>query len=490
MDIPLNLDPKSSEPLYRQLYDSFKAGIIAGRFDAGSKLPASRALSRSIGVSRITVTECYERLISEGYLEARRGSGTFVSLHLPEFSLFASHEPAASSKAVTDSLPLRLSRYGSAVNIPLHRLTPPETLRLDRHGPDVSHFPRKVWARLLARRFQESNGDLFDYAYDFRGDFNLRDSIARYLAKARAVVCDPDQILIVSGSQQAIYLSARILLNEGDRVAMESPGYYFAGQTFSSQGAEIVPIPVDRGGIEVAKLNKQKDIRMVYVTPSHQFPTGASLTLSRRKALLAWARKNNAFILEDDYDSEFRYRERPLPALQGISSDAPVIYTGSFSKMLFPSIRLGYLVLPKQLFTAFRTAKLLNDMHSSTFHQHVLADFLMGGHLEPHLRRMRTLYDKRRTFLIRVLKDHFGSDVTIYGDEAGMYLLARFRSSLSEEQAFERALNAGVRLERLFWPGGVSETQLGYVRFVFAYAAFSEKDLQLAGRRLATAFLS
>jgi GntR family transcriptional regulator / MocR family aminotransferase len=491
MDIPLNLNPKSSEPLYRQLYDSFRNGIIDGRFEAGSKLPASRALSKSIGVSRITVTECYERLISEGYLKARRGSGTFVCAHVPEGSLFASHEPETESKErIDNNLPPRLSRYGTAVNFSLHRLTPPDTLRLDRHGPDVSHFPRKVWGKLLARRLQESNGDLFNYAHDFRGEPKLRDSIARYLAKARAVICDPDQILIVSGSQQAIYLSARILLNEGDRVAMESPGYYFAGQIFSSQGAEIVPIPVDKHGIEVAKLNKQNDIRMVYVTPSHQFPTGASLTLSRRRALLSWAQKNNAFIIEDDYDSEFRYRERPLPALQGISPDSSVIYTGSFSKMLFPSVRLGYLVLPRKLFTAFRTAKLLNDLHSSTFHQHILGDFLAGGHLESHLRRMRTLYDKRRTLLIHILRNHFGSNVSIFGDEAGMYLLARFRINLSEEQAYDRALKIGVRLERLFWPGGIPVVERGYVRFVFAYAALSEKDLQQVGRRLATAFLS
>jgi GntR family transcriptional regulator / MocR family aminotransferase len=489
MDIPLEFDPKSEQPLYRQLYDSVRAGILDGRFNAGLRLPASRALARSVGVSRITVTECYERLIAEGYLEARRGSGTFVRARLPELSPFALRKPDAPLDRELGDLSPRLSRYGTAVNVSLHRPTPPDTLRLDRHGPDVSQFPRTVWAKLLARRLQGSDRSLLNYAQDFRGSPNLRNQLALYLAQARAVICDPDQILIVSGSQQAIYLAARILLNEGDQVAMESPGYYFAGWTFSSQGATIVPIPVDKYGIKVAELTKQKDVRMVYVTPSHQFPTGASLTLSRRKALLAWARKNNAFILEDDYDSEFRYRERPLPALQGITPDGPVIYTGSFSKMLFPSLRLGYIVLPKPLFTTFRTAKLLNDMHSSLFHEQVLADFLAGGHLESHLRRMRTLYDRRRTLLIRILRDHFGKKVSISGDEAGMYLLARFQSSLSEEQAWDRAYKAGLRLERLYWPGGVSEEKPGYIRFVFAYAALSEKELQLVGRRLSAAFL-
>jgi GntR family transcriptional regulator / MocR family aminotransferase len=271
-------------------------------------------------------------------------------------------------------------------------------------------------------------------------------------------------------------------------VAMESPGYYFAGRTFSAQGAEIVPISVDKHGIKVSELAKQKDVRMVYVTPSHQFPTGVSLSLSRRKSLLAWAENNNAFILEDDYDSEFRYRERPLPALQGIATNGSVIYTGSFSKMLFPSLRLGYLVLPPKLFTAFRTAKLLNDMHSSPFHEHLLADFLAGGHLESHLRRMRTLYDKRRTALIRVLQHHFGDKVTISGDEAGMYFLATFQSNLSEDEAWNRAFKAGVRLERLFWPGGTSVEQPRKIRFVFAYASFSEKEIEVAGQRLASAF--
>ncbi|WP_158793246.1 PLP-dependent aminotransferase family protein, partial [Granulicella sp. L60] len=364
------------------------------------------------------------------------------------------------------------------------------TIRLDRHGPDVSHFPQKVWARLVAKRMHENGGSMFEYAYDFRGDPTLRALTARYLAQARAVTCDPDQILIVSGSQQAIYLAARILLNEGDHVAMESPGYYFAGRIFSSQGAQLIPIPVDRHGLKVAELKRHKDVRMLYVTPSHQFPTGASLTLSRRIALLKWARSSNAFILEDDYDSEFRYRESPLPALQGMAPSAPVIYTGSFSKLLFPSLRLGYLVLPKQLVTAFRTAKLLNDMQSSSFHQLVLADFLAEGHLDSHLRRMRTLYDGRRATLTQALRDHFGTRVRISGDEAGMYLLASFQSSLSEDEAWTRAFHAGVRLERLFWPAGASVKQPGYVQFVFAYGTLSDKELQLVASRLATVFLA
>lgn len=490
MDIPLNLDPKSPEPLYLQLYEGIKEGILNGRFHAGWKLPASRTLARSVGVSRITVTGCYDRLIAEGYLDTRRGSGTYVCRKLPELSLFAPQKSSKRPGNITNAQPPRLSRYGAAVDISLRRVAPPHTLRFDRHGPDVSHFPRKVWAKILARRIQESGKDLFDYAYDSRGNGALRSSVAEYLAKARAAACDPDQILIVSGSQQAIYLSARILLNEGDRVAMESPGYYFAGRAFSAQGAEVVPIPVDRNGIDVAKLRKQQNIRMVYVTPSHQFPTGVSLSISRRRALIAWARENNAFILEDDYDSEFRYKERPLPALQGLHDDAPVIYTGSFSKMLFPSIRLGYLVLPRQLLTAFRTAKLLNDIHSSSFNEQILADFLAQGHLDSHLRRMRTLYDKRRQTLIKVLRDCFGRKLSISGDEAGMYLLAKFRVPFSEDQAYERALKAGVQMERMYWPGGVPESQPGYVRFVLAYGSLSEKQLQQAGRRLAAAFLS
>jgi len=489
MDIALDFDPESSTPLYRQLYDSFKAGILDGRFAAGTKLPATRELARSIGVSRITVTECYERLLAEGYIEARRGSGTFVCKRLPELSLFASPSPAAAPETPAANLLPHLSRFGTAVNMLLNRPSIPGIIRLDLHGPDVAHFPRKVWARLIAKRMGRSGRDLFDYAFDSRGDPALRNALARYLAQARAVLCDPDQILIVSGSQQAISLTARILLNEGDRVAMESPGYYYAGRTFTSQGAEVVPISVDHHGIKVSELQKHKDIRMVYVTPSHQFPTGAALTLPRRKALLAWARANNALILEDDYDSEFRYRERPLPALQGIEPDAPVIYSGSFSKLLFPSLRLGYLVIPKQLYLPFRTAKVLADLQSSTFHQHILADFLIEGHLESHLRRMRTLYDKRRSILVRVLREHFGSKVTIFGDEAGMYLLARFRTNLTEQEAWERAHDAGVRTDRLYWPPGASETQHGYVRLVFAYATVSEKELQVAGRRLARAFL-
>jgi GntR family transcriptional regulator / MocR family aminotransferase len=490
MDIPLGLDTTSSTPLYRQLYDSLKTGIVAGRFAPGSRLPASRSLARSVGVSRITVTECFERLISEGYLEAKRGSGTFVCQELPESGLAVSPSAKTASISSAKEVSPRLSQYGTAVDVSMRRTTPREAILLDRHGPDVSQFPRKVWARLVARRMQESDQAMFDYSLDIRGYPDLRTLTARYLAQARAVICEPDQILIVSGSQQAIYLAARILLDQGDQVAMESPGYYYAGTTFSAQGAQIIPVAVDKHGIKVAELHQHKDIRMVYVTPSHQFPTGAALSLTRRNALLAWARKNKAFILEDDYDSEFRFRESPLPALQGISPSAPVIYTGSFSKLLFPSLRLGYLVLPKTLTTAFRTAKLLSDVESSPFHQLVLTDFLAKGHLESHLRRMRTLYAKRRSILIGVLQHHFGKAVKISGDDAGMYLLANFRTHLSEQDAWNRACAAGVRMEQLFWPDGVCKTPPGWVQFVFAYASRSEKELHLAGQRLATALLS
>jgi len=494
MEVALNLDPGSPVALYRQIYDGLRHGIVGGRFESGTKLPASRALANSLGVSRITVTECYERLISEGYLETRRGSGTFVCPSLPETGMYVSGTPVEIEPPppTQSDVPIRFSRYGEIVNSPIRKPNPPQILRLDSHGPEVAFFPRKLWTRLLVRRMQEDAPTLLQYTQEFNGSTDLRVALAHYLRMSRAVVCNPNQIIITSGSQQALYLAARIFLDPTDSVAMEAPGYRFAGRIFASQGATLLPIPVDRQGMQISQLKKHSGNppKLVYVTPSHQYPRGVSLSVSRRMDLLAWARQVGALILEDDYDSEYRYNERPLPSIQGMVPDAPVLYIGTFSKLLFPTLRLGYLVVPPAFQDVFTGAKLLCDIQSSSIDQRILTDFLAEGHLEPYVRKMRIIYGNRRARLVESLQSHFGKRVTIYGDQAGMHFLADFQIDLSEEDAFNRALAAGVRLERVYWPASPPVERPGHVQFVFAFAALNETELVVAAERLAKVFLA
>jgi GntR family transcriptional regulator / MocR family aminotransferase len=254
MEVALALNSNSPIALYRQIYDGLRDGIISGRFESGTRLPASRTLATSLGVSRITVTECYDRLVSEGYLETRRCSGTFVCTRLPERDLYAVGAAIGHNVQRQRDVPMRLSRYGPIINAPILQPVSPEIIRLDRHGPDVRAFPKKLWTRLWVRRMQEECSKRLQYTQEFSGSTDLRVAVAQYLRKSRAVICDPSQIVIVSGSQQAIYLAARVFLDDSDFVALESPGYRFAGRIFGSQGATLLPIPVDRNGMQITQL--------------------------------------------------------------------------------------------------------------------------------------------------------------------------------------------------------------------------------------------
>ena len=491
MDISLVLDPSSSTALHRQLYTELRSGILLGRFAASDKLPSSRALAQSLSVSRMTVTQCYDQLIAEGYLEPRRGSGTYVCSVLPELT-FSPASPKRDATKADPERPVRLSRYGIELQAHLTKMqtASPPALRLDYLGPDVSNFPTRVWSRLLARHSRNAKRELFEYAPDARGHRPLREAIAHYLKKARAVDCDADQIILVNGSQQAVDLSARILLNDGDAVALESPGYLAAARVFSAQGATIVPIAVDEEGMDVSRLQrlKTKAPKLVFVTPSHQFPTGASLSLTRRLALLDWASQHNAVILEDDYDSEYRYSGRPLPSLQGMASGAPVLYVGTFSKTLFPGLRIGYAVVPRSLVRVFARAKFLADRQGPSIEQYALTDFLNEGHYERHIRRMRRLYGQRRGVLVDLLRKHFGDAVVIRGDNSGMHLLAEFDLKISEREAFARAANAGVRLERVHRFEETKRSGRHRASFLFGFAQLSERTLRDGVARLAAAF--
>src|SRR5262249_47799191 len=318
----------------------------------------------------------------------------------------------------------------------------------------------------------------------------LREAIAGYLRHARAVKCDADQVVIENGAQQAIDLIAKLLIDRGDQVAIENPGYLGARRGFLAHGAELLPAPVDESGIVVDALNSRSKsgLKLVYVTPSHQFPTGVTLTLPRRLDLLCWAEKTGAMIVEDDYDSEFRFGSRPIPSLQGLANGDSVIYVGPYSKVLFPSLRVGYLVAAPSLARVFARAKWLTDLQTPAIEQQVLADFISEGHLERHLRRMRTIYNNRRQTLVRALETHFGDHVTILGENAGMSLMIRLRSEMNDHEIERLALESGVGLlsARHYYlgeerPNNVDNT----VEFLLGYAGMNERRIREGARRLA-----
>jgi GntR family transcriptional regulator/MocR family aminotransferase len=488
MDIAISLDSKGGLPLHRQLYEELRRAILAGRLAPGQRVPSTRALSRALGVSRSTVTQSYEDLLSEGYFQAAHGSGTFVSHQLPEELLRAAPGRAETASPRQGGAKARLSAYGESISRTwLDRQPGFEGLISFRHWrPDLEGFPSKEWGRLLARQCRAARRTMLDYASDSQGHRRLREAIARYLGRSRAVSCDADQVIIVSGSQQAIDLVTRVVVNRGDRIAVEDPGYLGARQIFLAHGAKLFPVPVDEAGAAVERLTARSagKIKLAYVTPSHQFPTGALLALARRLELIGWAAARGAIIIEDDYDSEYRYCGRPVPALQGLDQSGSVVYVGTFSKVLFPSLRLGYMIAPRSMVEVLARAKWLTDRQAPTLEQHALADFINEGHMERHVRRMRTLYDRRRAALVRALAANLGERVEVLGEDAGMHLMARLRTGMSNREIIERAAREGVGLvsasHYYLNSGGEGE-------FIFGYADLGERRIQEGIRRLARA---
>ncbi|WP_289501071.1 PLP-dependent aminotransferase family protein [Gloeocapsopsis sp. IPPAS B-1203] len=445
MDLALKLETTSTIPLHKQLYEEIRQAILSGRLKSEQRMPSTRALAKMLGISRATVLFSYDQLLSEGYLQTIPASGTFVACQLPDELLQSTSFPISLASPSW----LELSTYGTTlatVNLP----PPPgqkPLINFSCYGrPAFDEFPIQIWRRLLSRACCSST-TILDYPADPLGYKPLREAIARYLTQSRAVRCEPDQVAIVNGSQQALDLIARLFLNRGDRVVMEDPGYTEARYIFQVQGAEVLPVRVDRSGLVMEHLSAlTTPIKLVYVTPSHQFPTGAVLSLPRRLALLAWAQQTGAIILEDDYDSEFRYDERPIPALQGLTSSDSVIYIGTFSKVMFPSLRMGYLVIPQQLVSVVARAKWLVDRQSPLLEQHALTDFINEGHLESHIRRMRLLYAQRRRTLVQALTQHLENQVTIIGENAGMNAMVQFHTDQNDEKIIAQAEQKGVEL--------------------------------------------
>ncbi len=481
MDLAIALDNNALLPLHRQLYEELRRTILTGQLLPRQRIPSTRALAKSLGISRATVTLSYEQLLSEGYLQTAPGSGTFVCAQLPDDLL---QSALVETTRRVSKLPITLSTYGNNLSRPEMVRAPELDAAISfRYGqPALDQFPIDLWRRLMSRHCRLSH-DLLNYAKDAQGHKPLREAIVHYLSRARAVQCDTDQVIVVNGSQQALNLIGRLLINQGDWVALENPGYLGARHTFQSQGAQLYPVTVDESGLVVKELiHCPEPIKLVYVTPSHQFPTGVVLSLPRRLELLAWAQQLGVMIIEDDYDSEYRYADRPIPALQGLDQSDSALYVGTFSKVLFPALRIGYLVVPPSLVEVFTRAKWLADRQCPLLEQYVLADFINEGHLERHIRRMRNLYDQRRRSLVEALTLYLGQWVTILGENAGIHLMVRLHTSLSDEEIVHKTLQAGVELvpAQTYYLGTGRSGE-----FIFGYAELNESQIQEGIRRLA-----
>ena len=443
---PIMLDRRNKSPIYRQLYDWFRSAVIEGRMRPGQRVPSTRSIAAELQISRISVFNAYEQLHSEGYLETFVGSGTCVARTIPDdaFRPSSARSRKRSPQVIADSGPRRVSARALALlNVPLepwlHNLG---AFRVSL--PALDYFPIEVWSKLVARHSRRLSRAIMAYG-DRMGYLPFREANAEYLSTFRGVRCDSSQILITTGSQQALQISAQVLLDSSDQVLMEDPGYPGARLAFTSAGAQLIPVPVDGEGMIVPQIiGRRGHPRVAYVTPSHQYPLGMTMSAARRMSLLKWAVRSGSWLIEDDYDSEYRFGSRPIASLQGLDMHGRVIYVGTLSKVLFPALRLGYVVVPKDLVPAFSAARDAADIFSSTLYQAVLTDFICEGHFARHIRRMRMLYMDRRKAIVNAIRAQMGDILEVIGAEAGMHLVALLPHGTDDVSVSKKAAKVGI----------------------------------------------
>ncbi|BAW79843.1 GntR family transcriptional regulator [Candidatus Nitrosoglobus terrae] len=467
MQLPLKLERQSSQTLQSQIFEQIRSLILSGKLRPGMPIPATRSLSEQLGVSRNTVLLAYERLIAEDYLQTQEAIGTYVNFHLPTDSLVLKtsiQSPVFSKKPPIKRHPVLFQgRAQKLINPQQNQFTVDFRVgRLDPHS-----FPVKIWRRLLLRHLSSGGANLTEYRNP-SGMEALRKAIVNHLGPARGIAVTPDQVIVVSGSQQALNIVSRLLINQGTRVVTECPCYQGAAYVFESYGAQLHPVPVDQYGLQVLKL-PSTPASLAYVTPSHQYPMGSTLSLKRRVQLLDWAGRVGAYLIEDDYDSDFRHNGSPLTALAGLDPYGCVIYMGTVSKSIGAGLRLGYVVVPTELVEPARTVKALLDSGNPWLDQAVLADFISSGNYAKHLRQIRRIYLHRRDCLIAALKLHFG-DVQLSGLDGGMHIVWHLPSNFPtaiEMQTLAQEVGVGIyTLER----GGAYD---------YGYTEHSERTLIL-----------
>ena len=458
----IGIDRDDREPIQSQIARQVRALVLSGRLKPQTKLPSTRALSEELSVARATVVEAYEQLLSEGYLETRSGSGTRVAAELPESLLTAPPRDQAkeAARGAGRREPARPFRSGLV---------------------DWEDFPHDEWGRLLGRFWRNPPVSLLEHNDSF-GWLPLREAIARHLYEWRGISCASEQVIVTAGGLDAFDLIGRAILDTGDEVWFEEPGYPTARRIFSLGGVTAVPVPVDAEGLVVAKgRERAATARAAFVTPARQYPTGVTMPLARRLELLDWAAESDAIVIEDDYDSEYRYVGRPLPALMSLETQARVIYTGTFSKVFSPIVRLGYVVVPGPLVKRFREERLSHGAPPSLMAQPALAEFMNSGTFAIHIRRMRRIYASRRRALIEALRPGEGKSFTIDASPAGLMLLLRLPPGSSDEAAALALEGHGIEVLTLssHYAGRRREQGL-----LLSFAGFSEVDLANAAGKL------
>jgi GntR family transcriptional regulator/MocR family aminotransferase len=461
--------PHSDIPLQKQLYQCLRTWIHEGKLTEGSKLPASRALSDALKIARNTVLAAYEQLLAEGYLETRRGSGTFVAL-------IRLSEPQPLQVQASPNL----SRRGAAL---LKQSKLPQGLcgAFVPGVPALDAFPLSLWHRLQARHTRRPDPSWLHYQHG-GGLPQLREAVSAYLQMSRQVRCSPERILITQGVQQGLELLARLLTEVGDTIWLEDPGYVGVQAAMQASGLNIVPVALDTQGLNPSAAPHDSTPRLIYITPSHQYPCGVVMSMARRMELLSLAEQHNAWIIEDDYDSEFRYSSKPIASLQGQAKNDRVIYIGTFSKVMYPDLRLGYMVVPEALIDSFRAvnARLYREGHY--VQQAALTDFIEQGHLARHVRQMRLLYQHRQDILRATLSHHLGHAAFLAGGNAGMHVIATLPLSADEDAISLQGAKESIWLRTLsrHFMGPVTQKGL-----VLGYAGVPEAEIVQAASRLA-----
>jgi GntR family transcriptional regulator / MocR family aminotransferase len=439
------IDRDEAKPLHRQVYDGYREAILRGDLVPGQKIPSSRELASEIRVSRFPVLHAYAQLLAEGYFESQIGSGTFISSTLPEQMTHLNHQrnhlehsplenrPVATRNRLYPSFPRNSSLRGWGA--------------FGLHQPACDQFPFKVWSGLVSHHSRNPWSSSLQRV-DPMGLHRFRLALCRHLRTARSVKCEPEQIMIVSGSQQALDITARVLLNPGDAVLVEEPGYNLQRTLLAAAGCRLKLVPVDEQGMDIARAPRCKGVKAAFVTPSHQFPLGSTMSATRRLHLLNWAQREGAWIVEDDYDSEFRFDARPIASLQGLDVNERVIYIGTFSKILFPSLRIGYIVIPRDLVGLFEAVRFATDIFPPYLYQEALADFMELGHLGRYIRKMRRIYGERRNALVESIQAEFGDFFEVHGSAAGMHVSVTLPEGFDDTEISARA--SSERL--LLWP--------------------------------------
>ncbi|MGN4127984.1 PLP-dependent aminotransferase family protein [Lysinibacillus sphaericus] len=458
IDITLLLKEKSDEPLYFQIYHHIKKDIIRGKLAAKTRLPSIRALSSHLHISRNTVESAYHKLIDEGYVQSRPRSGLYVvELELDKLPASNSIRRKPVEVSEQDMAPIQYDfRYGDV---------------------DIAHFPLATWRKLSNLSLQPEQVELFSYG-DPQGKHGLRVEIAKYLYDSRGVNCSPDQVIIGAGIQYLLSMLSGLIGITHNSIAIEEPGYDGVRTIFRNNGFNIHPISLDKDGLNISKLYESKS-RIVYITPSHQFPYGMVMPIAKRIQLLKWAAELDGIIIEDDYDSEFRYVGKPIPSLQSLDANQRTVYLGTFSKCLLPSLRMAYMILPPDLMALYNKQNYrLYDQTVSWFHQRTLELFMSKGHWEAHIRKMRNVYHKKQSTLIETIRELMGEKVTIIGENAGLHILLRVHNGMDEKELIRTAGQKGVKVYAVspFWE---KQTQAEASMVQIGFGGLSNEDIVL-----------